>query len=187
MTIGITGTLGAGKGTIVDILKEFAFEHYSARNFIVEEIKKRGLKINRDSMTLVSNDLRENFGSAYITDQLYLQSVQKSKNSVIESIRAIGEIDSLRKNSDFLLWAIDADVKLRYERIISRKSATDMISFEKFLSDEEREMSSTDPNHQNLFECIKRADHVFLNNGNIDELRGKIVKELEKLKPENVR
>lgn len=182
MTIGITGTLGAGKGTIVDILKDYGFHHYSARNFIVEEIIKRGLEINRDSMTLVSNDLRANFGSSYITDQLYLQSIQKKENSVIESIRATGEIISLRQNTDFLLWAIDADVKLRYERIISRKSATDMISFEKFLYDEEREMSSTDPNHQNLFECIKQADHVFLNNGNIDELKEQVVKELEKLK-----
>ena len=40
--IGITGTLGAGKGTIVDYLvKERGFVHYSVRAFITEEIEKR--------------------------------------------------------------------------------------------------------------------------------------------------
>ena len=38
--IGITGTLGAGKGTIVDYLKEErGFLHFSARQFIIEEIE----------------------------------------------------------------------------------------------------------------------------------------------------
>ena len=59
ITIGITGTLGAGKGTIVDYLvKSRGFEHYSVRAFITEEIKRRGLPVNRDSMTQVGNDLR---------------------------------------------------------------------------------------------------------------------------------
>ena len=41
--IGITGTLGAGKGTIVDYLcKKRGFLHYSVREFLVEEIKNRG-------------------------------------------------------------------------------------------------------------------------------------------------
>ena len=44
ITIGITGTLGAGKGTIVDYLvKNRGFVHYSVRAFITEEIKRRGL------------------------------------------------------------------------------------------------------------------------------------------------
>ena len=35
--IGITGTIGAGKGTIVDYLvKQKNFKHYSVRNFLIE-------------------------------------------------------------------------------------------------------------------------------------------------------
>jgi len=34
MIIGITGTLGAGKGTIVEILKKKWFGHYSVREFL---------------------------------------------------------------------------------------------------------------------------------------------------------
>ena len=31
--IGITGTLGAGKGTVVEYLKKKSFKHYSVRSF----------------------------------------------------------------------------------------------------------------------------------------------------------
>ena len=68
ITIGITGTLGAGKGTIVDYLvKEKGYVHFSVRDFIVEEIERRGLPINRDSMTMVGNDLRAQYSPSYIT------------------------------------------------------------------------------------------------------------------------
>ena len=38
MIIGITGTLGAGKGAVVEFLKQKDFKHYSVRNFLIEEI-----------------------------------------------------------------------------------------------------------------------------------------------------
>jgi dephospho-CoA kinase len=41
MIIGITGTLGAGKGKIVEFLKEKGFEHYSVREYLTQEIKKK--------------------------------------------------------------------------------------------------------------------------------------------------
>ena len=75
MIIGITGTLGAGKGTVVDYLVQtHGFKHYSARAFITEEIKKRGLPIDRDSMVLVANDLRTKHTSSFILEELYNQA-----------------------------------------------------------------------------------------------------------------
>ena len=72
ITIGITGTLGAGKGTIVDYLvQQRGFVHYSVRAFITEEIKRRGLEVNRDTMTLVGNDLRAQHSPSWIVEQLY--------------------------------------------------------------------------------------------------------------------
>ena len=42
IVIGITGTLGAGKGTIVDYLvKNKGFNHFSVRSFIAQEIQNR--------------------------------------------------------------------------------------------------------------------------------------------------
>ena len=75
ITIGITGTLGAGKGTIVEYLqREKGFSHYSVRAFLTEEIKRRGLEVNRDTMTLVGNDLRAQHTPSWIVEQLYEQA-----------------------------------------------------------------------------------------------------------------
>lgn len=173
--IWITWTLGSGKGTIVDYLVENKwFQHLSVRAFLIEEIKKRSMKIDRDSMTLVANDLRTKFGSSYIVEQLYTQAKASWKNSCIESIRAVGEVELLQKKENFYLFAIDADPAIRYERIKIRNSESDKVSYAKFLSDEQREMNTIDPTKQNLSRCMEMADHVFTNNWTLEELNQQI-------------
>ena len=54
LIIGITGTLGAGKGTVVEYLVEKqGFDHYSVRSFLLKEINRRGMPENRDSICLL--------------------------------------------------------------------------------------------------------------------------------------
>jgi dephospho-CoA kinase len=186
LIIGITGTLGAGKGTIVDYLfKEKGYSHFSVRGYLIIEIEKRGLEVNRDSMTMIANELRANNSPSFITDQLFIEAQKSGNNCIIESIRTPGEITSLRKNQSFYLFAIDADTKLRYERIFSRGSETDHIDFDTFIANEKREMTSEDPNKQNLKKCIELADFVFTNNGCLEELHKQIelvLNEILKLK-----
>jgi dephospho-CoA kinase len=169
--VGITGTLGAGKGTIVEFLiKEKGYLHFSVRQYLIEEIKRRGLTVNRDSMTNVANDLRANNSPAYIIEELYKEASAAGKNSIIESIRTPGEIDYLKKQGDFILIAVDAKAELRFDRIKLRASETDKIDFATFSANEKREMDSKDANKQNLGKCISMADVVLNNNGSIEEL-----------------
>lgn len=169
--IGITGTLGAGKGTIVDYLREhYGYKHYSVRGYLIEEANRRGMELNRDTFVVVANDLRAKHSPSYITDQLYLQAAENGENAIIESVRTPGEVESLRQHDHFLLFGVDADPKVRYERIVGRGSETDHISYETFIENEEREMSSTDPNHQNIGRCMQMADYVFMNNGDFEDL-----------------
>jgi dephospho-CoA kinase len=169
--IGITGTLGAGKGTIVDYLVDhYGYRHYSVRGYLIEEAKRRGMELNRDTFVVVANDLRATHCPSYITDQLYLQAAENGENAIIESVRTPGEVESLRQQEHFLLFAVDADPEIRYERVVGRGSETDHISYETFLENEAREMSSTDPNHQNIGRCMQMADHVFMNNGDFEDL-----------------
>lgn len=181
MTIfGITGTLGAGKGTVTKyLIEKKGFVHYSARAFIVEEIEKRGLPVNRDTMTLVANDLRKNNSPSYIVEQLLNQAQEIGKNAVIESIRTVGEAELLR-SAGALLISVDADQKSRYERIKARQNESDHVSFEKFVEQEDREMNSTDPTKQNIHAVIEMADIKLENNGTIEELENALEQELEK-------
>ena len=128
------------------------------------------MPLNRDSMTIVANNLRETYGPSYVTDQLFYKASEAGKNCIIESIRTPGEITSLREKGDFILLAVDADVKIRYSRIQQRASSTDNVDFETFCKNEKREMNSTNPNAQNLQKCIEMADYKLLNNGSIEDL-----------------
>jgi dephospho-CoA kinase len=182
LIIGITGTLGAGKGTIVDYLtKTKGFKHFSVRQYLTEEIKKRNLPVNRDSMTEVANDLRKNHHPAYIIEQLYYKAVKEGHNAIIESIRTPGEVDFLRKKGNFYLFAVDAKPEIRYQRIKLRSSETDNVDFDTFLANEKREMQTTDPNKQNLSRCIEMADFKFDNNGDINNLYRQVDEVLKKI------
>lgn len=181
MIIGITGTLGAGKGTVVEYLVEKkGFTHYSMSGFIAEEIKRRGKLVNRDTLTEVGNDLRKQFGSAYVNDQLLARAKQNGGDAVIESLRSVGEVENMKKNGASI-WAVDADIRLRYERIAGRKSEKDSVSFEKFKADEERESDTSEPWNMNLPKCIALADAVIHNDGTVEELNAQIEQALARI------
>lgn len=169
--IGITGTLGAGKGTLVDYLVgQQGFVHYSVRNYLINEITKKGLVVNRDSMTNVANILRAQHSPAFIIEELYREAAKSEKNAVIESIRTPGEIEFLKQQGNFILVAVDAPAQIRYNRISIRASETDHVSFDTFIGNEKREFSTNDPNKQNLGKCIAMADIVLSNAGTVEDL-----------------
>lgn len=182
LIIGITGTLGAGKGTVVDYLvSKKQFTHYSVRDFINKEIIKRGLEINRDNMVVVANDLRKKHGSSYLVEQIYKTAIKANKNCIIESLRTPAEIHSLKKKGEFILFAVDAEIEKRYKRIKKRAIESDNVSFKKFKEDEKREMKSKDPTKQNLAKCISLADYIFTNNKTIKDLHEQIEKTIKNI------
>lgn len=179
--IGITGTLGAGKGTVVEYLEQKGFAHYSGRAFFSQELNKRGTPINRDTMTELANELRTEFGPGYIAGELYKIAERNQRDAVIESIRTPGEVARLKEEGDFYLLAVDAKPEIRYERIVKRASDLDHVTYEKFLADEAREMHNSDPAKQNIAAVMEQADYVITNNGSLEELHAQIETVLEKI------
>lgn len=173
MIIGVTGTNGAGKGTVVDYLVEKGFAHYSVRDLLVEEIGKRGLAVDRSAMREVGNELRKNHGPAHIIETLYARAEAARGDALIESIRAVAEAEFLKGRGAAII-AVDAERRLRYKRIIARGSATDRLSFEAFCEQEDREMSGIDPWDMNVFGVMKMADYTIENAGSLDELHATV-------------
>lgn len=182
MIIGITGTDGAGKGTVVDhLVKNKGFKLYHARTLILEEIGRRGLPANRATMRLVGNDLRRLHGNDYIV-RFFLERAQAAGDNriVIDSLRAVAEAETLKKGGGILL-ALDADQKLRYERVQKRRSETDKVSFEEFQRHEELEANDPDPHGMKKRAVMAMADYIIYNNNDtaalfaaVDELLAKI-------------
>jgi dephospho-CoA kinase len=174
MILGITGTIGAGKGTVVDYLvKEKGFAHFSGRDFLIKEIKERDLPINRDNTRMVGNLLRKMYGPACIAELLFAKAAAHTGDSLIESIRTIGEAEFLKANGVKIL-AVDADRRLRYNRVVLRGSATDDVDFDTFVMHEEREMASTEPFDMNITSVMRMSDFRIENDGSLEELHVQI-------------
>ena len=174
MIFGVTGTNGAGKGTVVEYLVETrGFQYFSAREFILEEIRRRGLPEDRNSLRMVANDLRQQHGPAHVIQSLFSKAAEDGRDVIIESIRAIGEAEFLQSVGAYIL-AVDADKRLRYERITERASITDRVTFEEFVEQEDREMNALEPWDMNVFGVMNMADFVLTNSGTREELHAQI-------------
>lgn len=174
--IGITGTIGAGKGTVVEHLKtRYGFRHFSARELLYEIIDAQGLSRDRDSLRKVANMFRRKKGADAIAVELFSRASRIGKNAILESLRTEGEIRKLRDlGIPFVLLAVDADAKTRYDRVMGRGSSTDKVGFETFLEQERKEWASSDPHKQNLRRCMELADVSLQNDDDVESFTKRI-------------
>lgn len=180
MIIGITGTNGAGKGTVVEYLKKKGFGHYSSSEFVVEEARRRGLPLDRDSLHLVGTELRRNNHPAFITQGLCDRARAAGGDAVIESIRSI-PASVFIKSYGGILFSVDANRRVRYERVLLRGTEKDKVSFERFCEQEDRELHPVEPNAMDIAGAMSTADAVLHNDGTREELYAQIDAALTRL------
>ena len=184
--VGVTGTNGAGKGTVVDrLVTKYNFAHYSVRGYLLGEMKKRKIKTtDRDAMRRLANEIRANQSPSYIVEQLFdeaqrpVDSCPDVPISIIESIRVPMEALALRRRAEgnFFLLAVDANPTTRYNRIIKRQSETDSVTFSEFMQQEKFEMQNAEKHKQNLKGCLEMADKLILNDHSVEELNADVDK-----------
>jgi len=185
--IGLTGTFASGKSTVIQIIRKTKGDkvaHYSTSDFVREETARRGLAQERENWHKVANEMRATKGAG-VLGEIALQRAAALHASVeivlVDSIRNPAEIAALRKagGNNFEMWAIDAPIEQRYQRIKSRARGNEhILSFEEFKASEEKEMRGN-ATGQNIAECMRQAD-ITINNGGANEELGKKVTSLLK-------
>ena len=172
MIIGITGTLGAGKGTVTDFLVEKKnFLHASVSGFLAAEAQQRGIYPDRIARQRIANEFREK-GPTGLMEAVYASvkdDIAHSARVVLEPQHTVAEVLFVQSLGGIEI-SVDADLRTRYDRIYARGSEKDHVTFEEFSRIQEREMWSDDPNKNNLGAAMARADIHLTNNGTPAEL-----------------
>ena len=181
MIIGVTGMYASGKDSVAHYLEKKGFIHYSLSDEIREECRLRKVKITRDNLISVANELRAKFGPRVLADRVRIKmKLQQGKNIVVTSIRNPEELRSLQEEKQFVLVNVHAEEKKRFEWLTLRAREEDPKTFKEFREKEKVEQSS-DPTKQQLHKVITKANIVVHNEGTIEDLQGKVDKLLADL------
>jgi len=184
MIIGITGSFGGGKGTVVDYLREKkGFEHYSSSGLLMEILEERGETVDRDGMNRIANELRAENPEGGVPAETHKRYVADGspEYAIFEALHTAAEVRFVQSIGGVVI-GVTADPDIRYERISQRGSVKDNVTKEEFIAQQKREEEGTgDPNASNIFDALNAADYVIDNNGTLEKLHTQIDAVLEKL------
>ena len=105
--------------------------------------------------------------------KINVEKEKGNKNFIIDSIRNPKEVEELKTNNEFVLIGINAPIKLRFERALSRGRNENALTLEEFIAQEEKEKSSNE-NAQQLDKVYKMANKFIFNDGTLEELKQRL-------------
>jgi dephospho-CoA kinase len=185
--IGLSGTNGAGKDSVAEVLRDnYGYYFISVTDLLREEARKRGLAVERENLRMISAEWRRESGLGVLIDKA-IETYKKlggDKNYnglVVSSLRNPGENDTVHKLNGKVIW-IDADPKIRYERIFSRqRTDEDNKTYEQFLIEEQAEMNHEgDKATLSLLGVKQKSDITLINEGSkISELEKMIENQIK--------
>lgn len=178
MIIGLTGPIGSGKGTVVEILHKLGFSSMKFSDVLREMLTKEGKEINRTSLQDLGDKLRADEGGGAIAKRILKELKEKeAKYWVVDGFRNPAEVEEFRHLKTFILLGINSDIENRWERIQKRARDNAPKTFEEFKKEENRDKGIGQEDYdQQADACFKMADAYIMNNGTIEELEGKVKK-----------
>ncbi len=175
MIIGLTGPNAAGKGEAARFLEAKGFHYLSLSDVIREELQKAGRPVTRENLIQMGRRLRAQFGNDYLARRI-LEQLEADKNYIVDSIRHPDEVRALRSRGDFRLVSVNADPRVRFERIKARARESDPQDFDDFLRLEQEEATRRHSEGQDLVNTMALADVTLANNGSLEDLHGELAR-----------
>jgi dCMP deaminase len=177
MIIGVTGSYGAGKDSVAEILQQMNFYHVSLSDMIREEARKRKIELTRDNLIKLGNDLRTSFGAEVLARRA-LEKVREGENYVFTSVRNPAEVELLQKREDFLMIKVVAPEEVRLKRLVARSREEDPTTLAEMRAKAAKENTSN-PNSQQLLKVASMAKVTINNDADLEALKKKVQKLVE--------
>lgn len=165
---GFAGPMSSGKDTAANYLaKKYAGVNYSFSTMLKDVLERYHLEFNRDNLIKISEAMRERFGEDILAKTI-AEDVKNDQNKIISisNVRRLADIKFLSDIPGFVLIAIDAEPKIRYERLVKRAEKSDDVNktYEQFLADQQRSTETTIP------EVMSKAQETINNDGTLENL-----------------
>src|SRR5579884_4279711 len=144
--IGLAGTNGSGKDSVGQILaSRHGYLFVSVTEILRDELRRRGLKVNRENLRSLSAAWRRESGQLGILVNKAVEQYQEVADKFVgvatASLRNPGEADRVHELGGTMVW-VDAEAKIRYNRVQANKDirgrqSEDEKTYEQFLRSEE--------------------------------------------------
>jgi len=168
MIIGLTGTMGSGKGEVVKYLKQKGFEHYVYSDILREIAKNRNIEPTRANLQKLGTDIKREEKNKGILSKKLLKKIKTDK-AVVDGIRNRDEIIELKKEKAHII-AITSPQRLRFQRLRKRNREGDPTTFKEFKKLDNLENRGKSKG-QEINRCIRLADSVINNNATLEKLK----------------
>jgi len=160
----ITGMPGSGKSLVADATKPLGFRVISMGDVIREEAERRGIAKSPEGLGVLMLKLRREQGNDVVAKRC-LAMVRASQLPVlIEGMRSLDELNYFKRNADVRLIAVHASPSTRFDRLLKRGRPDDPKERGAFDERDLRELQI------GLGSIIALADHVFVNEGTLDDI-----------------
>lgn len=181
LILGVAGEMGSGKGTITKhVIQEHRGSSHRFSTMLRDVLDRMHIEQTRENMATLSTIVRKNFGEDLLAKAI-CHETQKDEHDVviIDGVRRMDDIVYLRKLPHFKLIYVDADIRVRYERVVRRgENANDTSkTFDEFKRDHELESELQIKDLKNY------ADYAVDNNGTFVDL----YKQIEDIIKENLK
>ncbi|ATZ61437.2 MAG: AAA family ATPase [Methanosarcinales archaeon Met12] len=169
--MGFVGMPASGKTEAAKVLQCHGIPIIRMGDVVRAEVKARGLDITEENVGRVADELRKNEGMDAVAKRC-ISLISKTPPSncdtvVIDGIRGIAEVKAYEKafGNRFILIAIEASQKIRFNRAMARKREDDVSNWESFKQKDEREL------RWGLTEAMNIADISLDNDGTLEEFK----------------
>jgi len=176
IVVGVAGMPGAGKDVVREVARALGLPVVVMGDVVREEAERRGLRPTPGNLGSLMLRLREEEGPAAVARRCVPMIRGAGGAVVVDGVRSPEEVGEFRGCfPGFTVVAVHSSPETRFRRLSQRGRSDDPRGRRAFAERDRRELGV------GLGEVIATADRVIVNEGTLEEFRGRAREVLEEL------